>query len=305
MKKMALYRLHLRPLYKAFFVYRAGIRYIYYRYIIAPKIKNWNHSLERKVTFPNLSIHMLTCHNDALIAAWSLASFYLSSKAIGPLTLHDDGTLTSSDKAMFKRLFPSATIVNASNFFVDHPSALDSYPTLKKFRTEFPEFQAKKLIDVFFARKGSIVLLLDSDLVWFKNSNALHEAVKRGAQDVSYVMSNHPSRVHVTYKDGTSTSDMIAECNSGVTLFHENNYDLTEVSKYIENCDYKKRLPIFSDQACFGTVLKHIRILPRNEYLIKGEINNDVVMRHFTGPSREKFYFFGVKKVYKKILNHG
>ncbi len=290
----------LHMLKKVFFVYRAPFSFFYYRYVVAPRITRVKTPLEKEVTHPNLSIHMLTCHRDTLIALWSLASFYHSAKVIGRLTLHDDGTLTEGDVALFKRLFPSITIVPVHDFFERHPYELDVHPVLKKFRTVYTKFQSKKLIDVFFERKGDIVLYLDSDMLWFSNPTELEEAVERGAHDVSYTMSNGKDRIHVDFKDGSRTTDEVAECNSGVTLFHKDNFDLNDVSAYVNACDYMNKK--FTDQACFGTVLKNVQILPRDRYFIKGKINDHTVMRHYTGPSREKFYFNGVNLLHKLIL---
>ncbi len=94
--------------------------------------------------------------------------------------------------------------------------------------------------------------------------------------------------------------DCAAECNSGVTLFNKCNYQLEDVVKYIEKCDYMNAR--FTDQACFGTVLQHRRILPRDTYFIKGELTPKTVMRHYTNPSREKFYFYGLNFIYRDIL---
>ncbi len=297
---------NLAIMYKVFFRYKAGFRYLYYRYIVAQRITKWRTPLERNITHPNLSIHMLTCHRDAVLAAWSLASYYASSKAIGHLTLHNDGSLTQAEIVMFKRLFPSATIVNAHNFFSEHRDALREYPILKKFRSEFTGFQAKKIIDVYFEAKADIILFLDSDLLWFKNPKELVDAIDTNdVRTYTYMMSNHPERIHVTFKDGSQTDDKTAECNSGIILFHRDNYELGKVSTYISRVDYLSKESIFSDQACFGTVLEPVRILPRDTYFIKGGITQDTVMRHYTGPSREKFYFYGINRIYKDILKKG
>lgn len=290
----------IHSLYKVFFVYRTPVLFFYYRYIIAPKIKNIRISLEKEVTHSNLSIHMLTCHRDVLIALWSLASFYRVSKVIGNVTLHDDGTLTEKDRTLFRRLFPSIDIVSVKDFFMRYTHELDTYPILKKFRQEYTKFQSKKLIDVYFERKGDMVLYLDSDMLWFKNPLEIQVAVERGVEDISYMMSNGKDRIHVQFEDGTQTTDFVAECNSGVTLFHKNNYNLSDVSLYVNKCDFLNKK--FTDQACFGSVLRYVEILPRDRYFIKGVINGDTVMRHYTGPSREKFYFYGLNFIYKEIL---
>lgn len=290
----------LVSLYKATVKYRAPFRYVYFRYVIAPKIYKVKQLFERTITHSDFSIHMLTCHRDILIALWSLASFYRYSNVRGHLTIHDDGTLTKADRAHIKRLFPDVHIESVSDFMQFHGSSLDAYPEVKKFRKVYTKFQSKKLVDVYTLRKGRIILFLDSDLLWFQNPEEISRAVREGAQAVSYMMSNGKERVHVTFKDGTQTSDFIAECNSGVTLFHEDNFSFAELEAYLERCDYLGRK--FTDQACFGTILKHLSILPRDRYFIKGELTKNTVMRHYTGPSRLKFFFYGIDRIYTDIL---
>lgn len=294
------FKKHARSLYKVFFVYKKGFSYIYFRYFIAPRIFREG-SLERPVTHEKLSVHMLTSHQDALIATWSLASVYHNWSIIGKLTIHNDGTLTEKDIARFRRNFPHARIVDVRDYLSVHGAELDAYPDLKKFREEYPRFQSKKLLDVYHERQGEMVLFLDSDMLWFKNPIEIIKAIESGAKDISYVMScGVDTRVHVRFKDGSQTTDRVAECCSGVTLFNEKNYDLKDVSAYVGKCDYMHLK--FTDQACFGSVLKHLEILPRDTYFIKGVITDDTILRHYTGPSREKFFYYGVNFLYKHIL---
>lgn len=291
---------NLRSLYKVFFVYKSGFSYLYYRYYIAPQIFKEG-SLERPVTNDRLSVHMLTSHQDALIATWSLASVYRHWSVIGKLTIHNDGTLTEKDIVRFRRNFPSARIVNVRDYLEVHGAKLDAYPVLKKFREEYPRFQSKKLLDVYHESQGEMVLYLDSDMLWFKDPTEIVKAIESNAEDLSYVMScGVDTRVHVQFKDGSMTTDRVAECCSGVTLFNVKNYDLADVSAYVSKCDYMHKK--FTDQACFGSVLRHLEILPRETYFIKGIITDETILRHYTGPSREKFYYYGVNLLYKDIL---
>lgn len=291
----------LRSLYKAFFVYRQGLSYVYYRYFIAPRIFKAG-SLERPVTHPELSMHMLTSHRDMLIAAWSLASLYNTWEAVGRLTVHDDGTLTARDKEYLVRLFPSARIVSVRDFQTKYKKELDAYPILKKFRAEYRKFQSKKLLDVYFESRGEMILYLDSDLLWFQNPNEIIKVINEGARNKSVMMRNmEGNEAYVTQKDGTRVSKEVASCNSGIVLFRKENYDLQAVSNYVERMDYMNSL--FTDQACFGSVLPNVEILPLSRYFIKGELTPETVMRHYTGPSREKFFFYGLDRIWKKILH--
>jgi hypothetical protein len=269
-------------LYKAFFVYKRGFSFLYYRYLVAPKIFNVSQSLEREVTHQNFSMHMLTSHQDMLIAMWSLASFYKTSEVIGHLTIHNDGTLTKHDTEVITRLFPNARVVDVRDFLLSHAGELEAYPILLEFRQTYKRFQSKKLIDVYFERRGDIILYLDSDLLWFASSEEIRNFVQNETEGKSFMMSNGTERVHVIFKDGTSTSGDVAECNSGVTLFNAKNYDLEKLSEYIDRCDYLQKK--FTDQACFGTILPNVTIFPREKYFIRRlcDITRDPVGKNFS-----------------------
>jgi lipopolysaccharide biosynthesis glycosyltransferase len=232
---------------------------------------------------------------------WSLASFYATSGVIGHVTIHDDGTLQKEDIETIHRLFPSARIARTIDFLEQHGQMLAEYQSLLDFRRLYKRFQSKKLIDVYFERKGDIILYLDSDLLWFNASPEITEFVEKEMEGESFMMSNGVERVHVTFRDGSRTTDEVAECNSGVTLFNAKDYSLERLTEYINKCDYLGMK--FTDQACFGTVLKNVHILPRDRYFIKGKIVEDTIMRHYTGPSREKFFFYGINFLASKILD--
>ena len=91
-------------LYKSFFIYKKGFLYLKNKYIIAPKILKLNKVFEKPVNNDNLSIHVLTSHRDFLMLLWSLASFYQVASIVGPLFIHNDGSLTAKDKRIILSL---------------------------------------------------------------------------------------------------------------------------------------------------------------------------------------------------------
>ena len=60
----------------------------------------------------------------------------------------------------------------------------------------------------------------------------------------------------------------------------------------------------FVEQAAFASCLTGVTALPRTGYIIKGELKDDVVMRHYTSPSRAKFFLYGLNRIWQDILNH-
>jgi hypothetical protein len=242
---------------------------------------------------------MLFGERDFLMALWSLASFYQVMPEVGALVIHSDGTLTDLHKKSIKKLFPTCVIEDAAHFLNLHEHELSKFPSLVTFRREFKGFQAKKLIDQYVVAKKPMRLLLDSDMVWFREPTELVGAIRQGVPR-PLMMTNADARVHVQFKDNTSTSDRVAQANSGIVLYREDQFSLSAVQSYVAMTDYHNRK--FTDQACFASVLEP-DFLPDERYLIKGTLTPQVVMRHYTSPQRLKFYFYGINRVYRDILN--
>ena len=116
------------------------------------------------------------------------------------------------------------------------------------------------------------------------------------------MMTNQDAFVHVEFADGSKTTDEVAKANSGVVVYREDQFPLGQVEAYVAKTDYLNKK--FTDQACFATVLKPA-LLSESTYIIKGTLTDAVVLRHYTSPSRAKFFFYGLNFIWKDILkNH-
>lgn len=290
--------IELKNIVLAFFKYGPrGFSYLWMRYAIAPRILRCS-NLEPATRIQDLSMHMLSGRRDFLMALWSLASYYRVSQAVGRLYFHSDGTLDDTHKKVINTLFPSATFVDARTVVQDHIDFFNAHPALKEFRATYSKFQAKKLLDPYLASNLPLRLILDSDMLWFKNPIEIVDAVNAGVPQ-ALMMSNQDARIHVTFRDGSHTSDEVAWANSGIVLYRREQFSLHAFEAYLAHCDYLGKK--FTDQACFATLL-HPTLLPGDRYLIKGTLTEDVVMRHYTAPQRLKFYFYGLNRVWRDIL---
>ena len=106
---------------------------------------------------------------------------------------------------------------------------------------------------------------------------------------------------YVTFKDGTRITDEIASYNSGITLYAREQFDLAKFSQYLAKVDYRNGR--FTDQACYATMFSpNLVRLPERSYIIKGALADHVVARHYTNPSRAKFYCYGLNFISDDIL---
>lgn len=292
---------HLFYIYVAFTRYRRGFFYLWMRYVVARKILNFKGVIEKEKTVENLSIHMLFGKRDFVMALWSLASFYKHSKVIGDLYVHSDGSLDGANLKVIRGLFPSVKVIDAKGVLDDHADFFNEHPVLKEFRTSYTKFQSKKLLDPFLSSDKEYRLILDSDMLWFKNPSEIEEVVKGGENRALMMSDGDGDFAYVMFKDGSRLSDEIAGFNSGVLLYRKDQFNLVNVEKYIESIDYMNTR--FTDQACYATVLySYLSMLPRERYIIKGELNDKRVLRHYTSPSRAKFYILGLDRMHKDLL---
>ncbi len=58
-----------------------------------------------------IEIHMLVCREDVSCALWALISWYALSQRRDPLCIHDDGSLTPRQVALFHSLFRGCRVM--------------------------------------------------------------------------------------------------------------------------------------------------------------------------------------------------
>lgn len=297
-------KLELFYVKKAFFEYHHGLKYIINKHILAPKILKYDGVLEKSITNPDISMHMLVCHKDVIPSLWSLGSFYSVSRLIGKLFIHSDGTLTENDKNIFARFFPSASIIDAGLFVDKYSEKLNEYSALKEFRMKYQEyFSFKKIIDPYFVSDKQMRLILDSDIVWFASPNDLEEQVALGC--LKSQMQDNVIPIFATFNDGSRTNDYIARANAGIMCYHINNFSIQRFEEFLNKIDLNNRQNLhFADQAGHAFSLNNLEYLPVSKYPIKGSVGAETIARHYTSPRRPLFYIEGLEKI-KHILKNG
>ncbi len=294
--KMRSLREHLRLIFKAFWYYRKGFAYLYMRYVIAPRILYRTSPIERPQTRNDFSMHILFGERDFLMAIWSLASMYRVFPERGQLFIHSDGTLGERHQKVLRRLFPSARFEDKRNFLAKHGHLIADYPVLKKFRETYKKFQVR-IIDYHFLSGKKYRLFIDSDLLWFKEPKEIMESLRAGVPKP--LLASNGEYVRMIFRDGTQTDDKTSLPNDGIAFYREDQMDPHTLEAFLEKCDYINKR--FGDQAWLSWSMDY-ELLPDNTYIIKGELTDAIVVRHYTNPSRAKFYFYGLNRIWKELL---
>uniref|UniRef100_B8HPW9 Nucleotide-diphospho-sugar transferase domain-containing protein n=1 Tax=Cyanothece sp. (strain PCC 7425 / ATCC 29141) TaxID=395961 RepID=B8HPW9_CYAP4 len=124
----------------------------------------------------DLELHMLVGEKDFLRSFWSLKSFYYYSGLPARLVIQDDGSLSSDSINRYYEHFPGC-IVNTNN---DEPiyTGLKNHP-MCQFFYEYHVI-AKKLFPPLLVTQANYVVIMDSDILWFKRSRAITDCIRSG-----------------------------------------------------------------------------------------------------------------------------
>ena len=296
MMKNSIIKDHLKHIYKAFRYYNKVGLYLWVRYIIAPRILAWPHSLEKGKKRDDMSMHIFFGERDFVMALWSLASFYRVMPQVGQLFIHSDGTLNETHRKKINILFPNARIEDSKHFMREHPEILNEYPVLKKFRETYKKFQVR-IIDYYFLSDKKYRLFIDSDLLWFKTPSEIVESLEQGIPKP--LMMSNGEFVRMEFADGSFTDDRTSLPNDGILLTRQDQLDPKRMELFLNKCDYIGKR--FGDQAWMSWVLDY-DLLPVGTYIIKGTLTDQIVVRHYTSPSRTKFFIYGLDRMWDKIL---
>jgi len=287
---------------KAFFEYGRGFDYLLNKYRLAPRILKLNRILERPMNNKSLAMHVLSCHKDIVMLAWSLASFYINSSVIGQLYIHDDGTLTQADKKALTRFFPSSKIRDTGKFVSEFGSGLSAYPIIRAFRQKYVGyFSFKKIVDPFFSCSEPNILIFDSDVLWFRKPALLEREIGNGCPN-SWMMKNN-GEIYVSFKNGGKLADTLARFNAGIILFSRANLDLRALEEFFAKLDTERERNLhFADQAGFASALRNLEYLPEEDYIIKGALSEVTTVKHYTNPRRPLFYIEALPRLLPVII---
>ena len=118
--------------------------------------------------FPG-EIHLLTCERDHLMAMWALKTFFYFNKLYMRPVIHEDGSLSESSKATFKEHFIGSKIIDRSLADELITSKLRPYPNCLDYRDTGNNLLLK-LFDPYFFSESEYMLIMDSDVLWFKKA---------------------------------------------------------------------------------------------------------------------------------------
>lgn len=301
----------MKPKEELFFI-KETLRYGYgwkgvFRYLIN---KFWNSKkiYDFKLTsykpIDDVEIHMLCRKKDADMLAWSLISFISQSGVCPKIVVHDDGTFDPKTTDKLESKFPELTVLSfkKADELIKNMTGLS--PKLLKHR-ECGHKLVRKLVDVFLLSQSEKVMVLDSDVLFFNHPEEILEFINKDTDHDSLVTENssiYDLRLQESYLKKYNILERRGDyINSGLVIYKRSKIRLDNLLEYFENTqrpvgDY---LIEMSGWASLVTQTR-FKFLPLDRYPIKGKLNPNAVMKHFTNPRRHEFYIYGIDMVKKK-----
>ena len=276
--------------------------------------KFWNSGAIYNLKLPDyklidgIEIHMLCQKKDAVMLAWSLASF-ISQTGICPKTIvHDDGSFDKSTADWLESKFPELKVLSLekANTLINNMIGLS--PKLLEHRNRGHKL-IYKLVDIFLLSQAEKVMILDSDVLFFNRPEEILKFINEDT-DCDSLISRHDGTYNLMLSPDYSTKyDMLKNeadyMNSGIILYKKNKIGADKLSEYFENT-LRKPGDYFVEMTGWASLIAQtkFKFLTKERYIIKGRPENETVAKHFTNPRRHEFYVYGIDMVRKEISKH-
>ena len=283
---------------------RRGWKAAYHDYVTLPKIANFR--LPQPLPpGPDVPLHLLTGKNDWQLAAWMLASWFDATGMDWKIVIHEDGTLPEEAKALFQKIFPNATLIEAAFADAQMMDVLSKYPLCRKYRFEHP--LARKLFDVPHFTSSERFLLFDSDLLFFKRPVEILEWTSRQELDCWFNEDvNESSFVSREEAKARLGIDLWPKVNSGLCLLSKSSIDWDLCESCLRETSVLKGPVWRVEQTLFALCASRGRggLLPAAyEVSLNAFSRPDSVARHYVGPVRNQFFSEGIARLAPQILN--
>ena len=134
-------------------------------YLSAGKVVDHLRTVSSLPCESSIELHVLGGRTRVVMALWMILSWFVSRRSSCMVVFHDDGTLTSADKALIQDLLPSARVImdSESSEVMDH--ALAGFPLCLQCRNLHP--MSRKLFDYPVFGRSDKIFSVDTDILFF------------------------------------------------------------------------------------------------------------------------------------------
>ena len=274
-----------------------GIRAAWYREIVRSSIlKSPPHPWTCDASC--CEVHILTSADDWQNALWAIKSFYHASNASYALNVHDDGTLPEEGRRAIGRLFPDAAVISRSQSDRDVTPWLAPYPKCAAFRKS--NKLALKVFDTMFYAQAPRIMLLDSDILFFRRPAEFLRRIENADYRVNSANADVASAYTVTPDEVRRSLGftLIEKFNSGLCLLHRDSLRLDWLEDFLGLPDVLSHFwRIEQTLLALSSSKFGVELLPE-DYSVRLDRNvTGLPCRHYVGAIRNLMYSEGIAEL--------
>lgn len=267
-----------------------GLRNAYHRWMLWREVLKLP-GVKTEIATPAapVEVHLVCRQTDHLCALWALKSFYSTAGVRYPLVIHLNGTFTRTAVIRLHRHLPCARLVPGATADQEVARMLSGSGTrLLDARARSPFM--RKIVDVALMSKGKKVLLLDSDVLFFRCPTEVLDACERKAdewlfqRDVATTYNLSPKEALEDL--GITLADQI---NTGIVVFPREQADLMRCEQYLAHPKVSRATGWIEQTlyALLASEQRRVKYLPANYLVSLGRADlGGLIARHYAGPSR-------------------
>lgn len=260
-----------------------------------------------------LEIHTLTSHKHLYFYLWSIKSFFWVSNFIPKIVVHDDGTLSNEDLKLLISQINGVEVITKMEADKQILPLLIDYPSCYKYRSEQPF--AKKVFDVFLLTNSRKIMILDSDIIFFRKPTEIVDWVSNKDSKMLYNWDPFDTEVSMHRRlERDLGVKYPAGYNSGLQCLIKDIFDIDFLEQYLSYCYDQKKLDWWiMEQRLMALLLykynsNSFKPLPRERYFFQNKKNvfyknrninsfpKGLVAKHYSRYARTLFSTEEVKK---------
>ena len=285
-----------RLAYKLKSTFSHGLRVAWYRDVVRKRILSTAPIVADDTSVAE--IHVLTSESDYINLIWALKSFYSVVQRKYGLCIHDDGSLLPSSKDQLTRHFPHSRIVDRKKADAKLDDCLSPYPRCQSFRRE--NHLAPKIFDFKAHLSSNKMILLDSDVLFFNNPDALVQRIESTQYCVNSVNRDVASAYTVREQDALTQCGvkLIDRFNSGLGVIQKDSIRWDWIEEFLSLPNIRSHFWRI-EQTLFALSSSRfgVELLPPEYDVFLSRNLSDQPSRHYVGAIRHHMYGEGMRRL--------
>ncbi|HWE03311.1 MAG TPA: hypothetical protein VG326_12955 [Tepidisphaeraceae bacterium] len=184
-------------------------------------------------------VHILIRGADVRLALWAIKSFYTFSEVVWPLVWHQGGPIDRHDRDLLSRHFPNSRFVAEEAADSEVTYQLEKHKLKRCADARRRSVMMRKLLDCLLLSAAENVLLIDSDILFFRRPD---ELIHAGRSRLSRSLFNRdcsdwPYNLTPEAAKERHCLDLVPRLNAGLCLFRRESLPLTLIEEFLADPD--------------------------------------------------------------------